>query len=210
MTATIPWMGDTKPDSPNTGQDERRPFQAAALNVALAWVAGSVVACVLVVTRPSVAVDLSWAGALLITLGSLVVALGSGLPGIWLDSQRPTRTRALSQRRDLGLEEQSSAGADQTESAIPLSKAEAAKARRQKLVDDIKSLGIGLEFAGSMALRLVGTVALFMLCRYHLAASDRLIALWVLSWYGWLTFVEVVSLCREVSPARSLGRESHR
>ena len=50
----------------------------------------------------------------------------------------------------------------------------------------------------SVLLRLVGTVALFLLCRYHLAANDDLLAGIVIGWYVFLTVVEVVALVRRM------------
>ena len=50
----------------------------------------------------------------------------------------------------------------------------------------------------SVILRLVGTVALFLLCRYQMAASDELIAAAVVGWYVFLTIVEVTALARRL------------
>lgn len=48
----------------------------------------------------------------------------------------------------------------------------------------------------SVILRILGTVALFLLCRYHLAASDDLLAGNVVGWYLFLTVIEVTALVR--------------
>ncbi len=50
----------------------------------------------------------------------------------------------------------------------------------------------------SVILRLVGTVALFLLCRYQMAAADELIAAVVVGWYVFLTIVEVTALARRL------------
>lgn len=49
--------------------------------------------------------------------------------------------------------------------------------------------------------RLAGTVALFLLCRYHFAASAESIASLTIGWYLFLTSVEVVTLSRELPKA---------
>jgi hypothetical protein len=49
-----------------------------------------------------------------------------------------------------------------------------------------------------MFLRLVGTVALFLSCRYHLAASVEVIGTMTVAWYLYLTSVEVAALAREL------------
>ena len=54
---------------------------------------------------------------------------------------------------------------------------------------------INCVFSG-MILRLVATVALFVLCRYQMAASDQWIAGMIISWYAVLTAVEVIVLAR--------------
>ncbi len=52
--------------------------------------------------------------------------------------------------------------------------------------------------AAGMFLRLVGTVALFLSCRYHLAASEVVIGTMAVGWYLYLTSVEVTALAREL------------
>ncbi|MEM9586795.1 MAG: hypothetical protein AAGA03_05905 [Planctomycetota bacterium] len=55
----------------------------------------------------------------------------------------------------------------------------------------------GLLSVGSgMIFRLGGTVALFLCCRYHMATSDRVVAVWVLGWYLVLTTVELITIGR--------------
>lgn len=49
-----------------------------------------------------------------------------------------------------------------------------------------------------MLVRLVGTVALFMTCRYHLAASVEVVGSMTVGWYLYLTTVEVAALAREL------------
>jgi len=56
------------------------------------------------------------------------------------------------------------------------------------------------EFVASVLIRLAGTIALFMLCRYQMPPSQDVVAAWVLGWYAWLVLVEVVSLCRAIVP----------
>ncbi len=52
-------------------------------------------------------------------------------------------------------------------------------------------------FAG-MGIRLAGTVALFLTCRYHMATSSEMIAGMTIGWYVLLTSVEVFVLAREL------------
>ena len=51
--------------------------------------------------------------------------------------------------------------------------------------------------AGVM-IRLLGTVALFLTCRYHMATSVGVIAAMTIGWYVLLTSIEVVVLAREL------------
>ncbi len=53
--------------------------------------------------------------------------------------------------------------------------------------------------AAGMTLRLIGTVALFLTCRYHLAASTEMIAAMTIGWYIFLTSVEVTILARDLA-----------
>lgn len=48
-----------------------------------------------------------------------------------------------------------------------------------------------------MSLRLVGTVALFLTCRYHLAASVEVVGSMTVGWYLYLTTVEVAAVAHE-------------
>ena len=49
-----------------------------------------------------------------------------------------------------------------------------------------------------MPIRLVGTVALFLTCRYHMASSSEMIAGMTIGWYVLLTSIEVFVLARSV------------
>ena len=51
-------------------------------------------------------------------------------------------------------------------------------------------------FAG-MAIRLTGTVALFLTCRYHMASPAEMIATITIAWYIALTLIEVTVLVWE-------------
>lgn len=53
-----------------------------------------------------------------------------------------------------------------------------------------------------MILRVIGTVALFLTCRYHMAASVEMIVGMTIGWYLLLTSVEVVTLARELTNLR--------
>ena len=57
-------------------------------------------------------------------------------------------------------------------------------------------------FMFGIALRLFGTVALFLLCRYQLGQPPETIAALVAGWYVWLTAVEVFSLAQINSEMR--------
>ena len=49
-----------------------------------------------------------------------------------------------------------------------------------------------------MMIRVTGTVALFLTCRYHMSASTELIAGMTIGWYVLLTSLEVSALAREL------------
>lgn len=171
-----------------------RPFHRAAAALLGGWLVAFALTGLLLGLFPVLrgggsAVGLSWNACFFIAIASLFVAFFALLPGMVLDRRRgpvgvQPPTSAANVGDDLkGLE---------------------------KAWQEAKTLGLALEFSVTMLLRLVGTVALFMLCRYHLPASDRLIAGWVLAWYFWLGFVEVVGLCRAIlsSPAASSSVDS--
>lgn len=52
--------------------------------------------------------------------------------------------------------------------------------------------------AAGMMIRLIGTVALFLTYRYHLASSTEMIAGMTLGWYVFLTSIEVLVLARKL------------
>ena len=56
-----------------------------------------------------------------------------------------------------------------------------------------------------MAIRSLGTVALFVACRYHFGEESQTVVFLVIGWYVYLTSVEVYSLARGIS---SLDRNS--
>jgi hypothetical protein len=60
----------------------------------------------------------------------------------------------------------------------------------------------GSRFAGSLAagmlIRVTGTVALFLTCRYHMATTTEMIAGMTIGWYLLLTSLEVLVLAREL------------
>jgi hypothetical protein len=62
-------------------------------------------------------------------------------------------------------------------------------------------------FAGSLAagmmIRVTGTVALFLTCRYHMATTTEMIAGMTIGWYLLLTSLEVLVLARELPKAVS-------
>lgn len=55
-----------------------------------------------------------------------------------------------------------------------------------------------------MAIRLAGTVALFLTCRYYMATSIGMIAGMTIGWYTLLTSVEIHALTRELPGAAKL------
>ncbi len=50
----------------------------------------------------------------------------------------------------------------------------------------------------AMAIRVTGTVALLLLCRYQMVLPPRTMALFVGGWYAWLTSIEVYLLALSV------------
>jgi hypothetical protein len=51
----------------------------------------------------------------------------------------------------------------------------------------------------SMAIRVLGTVALFLFCRYQMGLPPRTVALMVCGWYAMLTSVEAFLLARRTN-----------
>ena len=52
-------------------------------------------------------------------------------------------------------------------------------------------LGLFVAFSIGMGIRITGTVALFLACRYQMVAPDGEIAAFVLTWYLYLTLIEI-------------------
>ncbi len=66
---------------------------------------------------------------------------------------------------------------------------------RKIIVDPADRFSAYLLVAGiAMAVRLLGTVALFLLCRYQMVHSVESVAAMVLGWYVLLTTVEIVGI----------------
>ena len=64
-------------------------------------------------------------------------------------------------------------------------------------------------FMLGIIVRLVGTVALFLLCRYQMGQQPEVIAVLVGGWYVFLTSLEVISLARpDAQPDRSDSHDS--
>ena len=65
--------------------------------------------------------------------------------------------------------------------------------------------------AAGMTIRLLGTVALFLTYRYHMASSAEMIAGMTLGWYVALTSIEVLVLARTLPKTAELwvGEASH-
>ncbi len=59
--------------------------------------------------------------------------------------------------------------------------------------------------AAAMAIRFVGTIALFVVCRYLFGLPSEALAVHVGLWYGLLTTVEIFWLARYASAIDSLG-----
>ncbi len=68
-----------------------------------------------------------------------------------------------------------------------------------------RSGGIIVNLMAGIPIRLVGTVALFLACRYHMASPSEVIAVMTISWYLLLTFIEVLVLVRQ-SPGLAESR----
>ena len=81
-----------------------------------------------------------------------------------------------------------------TASELPKSETEA---HHKQFRDFVVASSFGMLF------RIVGTVALFLFCRYQLAEPAGWAAAMTLTWYLLLTTVEIVTLCRSHSPVDS-------
>lgn len=60
-----------------------------------------------------------------------------------------------------------------------------------------QSGGIVVAVMAGIMIRLIGTVALFLTCRYHMASPVEMIAAMTIGWYVLLTSIEVFVLIRE-------------
>ncbi len=65
----------------------------------------------------------------------------------------------------------------------------------------------GMLVAG-VVIRLIGTVALFLTCRYQMATPSELVAAMTIGWYVLLTLVDTVVLARELPRTAPLAAES--
>ena len=52
-------------------------------------------------------------------------------------------------------------------------------------------VGLFVAFSIGMGIRIIGTVALFLACRYQMGGADGEIAAFVLAWYIYLTLIEI-------------------
>ena len=59
-----------------------------------------------------------------------------------------------------------------------------------------------------VVIRLLGTVALFLTCRYQMATPSELVAAMTIGWYVLLTLVDTVALARELPRSATLASES--
>lgn len=173
-------MLTAKPESALSENSCLRPFGTTARFVSIAWLA-----CALLLTLSWMTfalfevetffkiIEVSIIQCVAIALASLVIAIGSLIPGIVREYDA-----------ELG-----------TIREFPIIKR---TIKRSLNEDDVEaaSLGILPEFVVSGLLRLVATVALFMICRYCMPVQDKLIAAWVLGWYLVLALTEVIVLSK--------------
>ncbi len=61
-------------------------------------------------------------------------------------------------------------------------------------------LGLFVAFSIGMGIRITGTVALFLACRYQMVASEGEIAAFVLVWYVYLTLIEIALVLYRAEP----------
>tara|TARA_R110002049_G_scaffold2750_2_gene21747 strand:- start:625397 stop:625945 length:549 start_codon:yes stop_codon:yes gene_type:complete len=152
---------------PTAGQS----FLVALRHVALAWLAGSMLT-MLVAYLVDTAVLVP---AFVVAIGSGLVALVAMAPVAWFSQRSGHPSSAMvASRADVSLAP--GVAGDVPESALS---------------GDLVSA-----FMLGTTLRLVGTVALFLLCRYQLGLQPEKIAALVGVWYVWMTSVEVVTLAK--------------
>lgn len=87
--------------------------------------------------------------------------------------------------------------------------AKSVESRRGEVATTADWTGLAAAVALGMSIRVLGTVALFLTCRYHMATSTEMIAGLTIGWYVYLTSVEVFVLARELpKTARSQRAEA--
>lgn len=67
--------------------------------------------------------------------------------------------------------------------------------------------GISAAVMAGTVIRMVGTVALFLTCRYHMASTTEMIVAMTIGWYVLLTSIEVIVLGRVLPDVA--GRSGH-
>lgn len=76
------------------------------------------------------------------------------------------------------------------------------RSRGREPTSNNASLRLMAAAATAMFLRLAGTVALFLTCRYHMAAATDMVLWSTVGWYVYLTTIEVFVLAREFKHVR--------
>lgn len=66
-------------------------------------------------------------------------------------------------------------------------------------------LGLFVAFSVGMGIRVVGTVALLLACRYQMDAPIGQIAAMIVGWYVYLTLVEIILVAIQSKPMSGIG-----
>jgi len=172
-TFALKSAADTGPNTTGTIAAGQR-FAHTLRRVLVAWLVGFFLSmAVVVVTDP----DFLW-GATFISIASGLVAVAALGPVAWLakSSQESVFT------------DKSCSPHDQQGFGVP-DRVASTEANWVPLASALMS---------GVMLRLAGTVALFLLCRYQMGHQPSVIAAWVTTWYLWLASVEVSSLAKSV------------
>ncbi|TWU30962.1 hypothetical protein [Novipirellula artificiosorum] len=132
---------------------------------------------------------------LILSIFSGMIAISSLLPGLGLGVAKEAISRG---QRDVNKKVDSQVEPGQAALA-PLTPSELDEVAQRRIEQGAEFGRFLFAWAAAMMFRLVGTVALFLFCRYQLAEPEGWLALIVLGWYIYLTTIEVSTLARAMN-----------
>lgn len=168
-----------------------RLFGRAAVRVGMAFCVGL---AILVATHAMFAWQLSLVSVVIISVLSAGVSVAALLPGYFISQSIAKRLDSLAARANDVSEGQVESQAARTVGAGAIENRAAENDVREALGKLSQVAMVG--GVAAMAIRSLGTVALFAVCRYQFAKAEGQVAFLVISWYALLTLTEVISLAR--------------